>query len=102
MDWVVIAVIAALLFWFSILRKGKLSFWKLAAKYPDLVYQHFLKEECWFVDEVPTNIDKEDIVGPFKLFVPKLGRSITIYGIADQVDNSQAELMKLIRSGIAD
>ena len=96
------AVVSAALYWFFILRPGNLSFWQLAAKYPDLVYQHFLKEECWFIDEMPTNIDKEDIVGPFKLFVPKLGRSITIYGIADQIDNSQAELMKLTRSGTTD
>ena len=82
------------MYWFFILRKGNLSFWQPAAKYPDEAYQHFLKEECWFIDEVPTSIDMKDVVGPFKLIVPELGRSISFYGIANQIDNSQDEFIK--------
>ena len=66
------------MYWFFILRKGNLSFWQLAAKYPDEAYQHFLKEERWFIDEVPTSIDMKNVVGPLKLIVPELGRSISV------------------------
>ena len=94
MDWIITVSISAAMYWFFKLRKGNLSFWQLAAKYPDEAYQHFLKEECWFIDEVPTSIDMKDVVGPFKLIVPELGRSISVYGIANQIDNSQDEFIK--------
>ena len=76
--------------------RGSLPFWQLAAKYPDEAYQFFLKEGCWFIDEVPTFIDRKDLYGPFKLFVPGLSRLVTIYCIADQIDNSQAEFIELM------
>jgi hypothetical protein len=55
---------------------------------------NFLKEECWFIDEVPTNIDMKDVVGPFKLIVPELDRSISVYGLANQIDKSQDEFIR--------
>jgi len=111
MDWGVIAywvvgsvIITALLWYFRVLpvnyqsdqQCGSLPFWQLAAKFPDEAYQFFLKEGCWFIDEVPTFIDRKDLYGPFKLFVPGLSRLVTIYCIADQIDNSQAEFIELM------
>jgi len=94
MDWIITAIIAAALFWFFFFRSGNLSFWQLAAKYPDEAYQHFLKDGCWFVGDVPADINKDDVVGPFKLIVPKLGRSIFIYGLANQINKSQDEFIR--------
>jgi hypothetical protein len=94
MEWVLTVIIAVAMYWFFVLRMGNLSFWQLAAKYPDEAYKHYLKDECWFIDEVPTNIDMKDVVGPFKLIVPELGRSISVYGIADQIDKSQDEFIR--------
>lgn len=97
MEWVVTAIIAAALYWFFILRPGNISFWKLAAKHPNEAYHHFLDGDCWFIDEVPTDINKDDVVGPFKIIIPELGRSISIYGLADKVEESQEEFLKLFQ-----
>ncbi len=94
MEWAFTAVIAIAMYWFFILRPGKISFWKLAARHPNEAYHHFLNGDCWFIDEVPTNIKKEDVVGPFKLIVPELQRSISVYGLAKEIDNSQAEFIE--------
>ena len=94
MEWIITVAIAVGIYWFFFVRAGNLSFWQLAAKYPDEAYHHFSKEDCWFIDEIPANVDEEDVVGPFKLIVPELGRSISVYGLARQMDDSQAEFVK--------
>jgi len=96
MLWVVGSLVIFALVWYFFTRLGKLSFWKLAAKFPEVAYEHFQSEECWFIDEVPTHISKSDVVGPFKLFVPQLNRFVSIYGIADQIEGSEEKFRKSI------
>jgi len=46
-----IIVIFAFLYWFFILRPGRLDFWKIAGKYPDEAFDFFRSKECWKVFE---------------------------------------------------
>lgn len=89
MEWIVTAIAVAILLWWFYERQGKLSFWKLAARYPEEAYQFFMQEDCWFVDDVPEGVSKDDVMGPFKLMVPSLGRLIAVYALADRIEESQ-------------
>jgi len=40
-------IIAAFLYWYLILRPGKLPFWRVASKYPDAAYDFFSTSECF-------------------------------------------------------
>lgn len=79
MTWIAIAITTAALFWFFILRPGRIDFWKSATRTPDEAYDHFLSSPSWkvFVQVLPedyrTAVPKKDWVGPFTLYVPKLG-----------------------------
>ena len=90
MEWVVGFAALLVVWWLWSIRRGNLPFWKLVARHPDEAYQYFLKEDCWFVDEVPINIDKADITGPFQFFVPSLGgKRVKVYCLAKDLDDSQ-------------
>lgn len=75
-------IVLIFLYWFFILRPGRLDFWKLAGKYPDEAYDLFKSQDCWvvFEEELPTDyysiVPKEDWTGPFRLYVPKIGNKI--------------------------
>jgi len=87
----VVGIVALLgVWWVFFHRVGNIPFWKLVSKHPDEAYQFFLREKCWFVDELPTNIDKIDLVGPVYLFVPSLsGKRVKVYCLAEEIRDSQ-------------
>ena len=98
---ILIAVaILAFLYWFFILRRGRLDFWKIASKYPDEAYDLFISEDCWkvFEENLPDDhqsiVPKEDWTGPFRLRIPKLGnRMIHVFGKYPNFEKSQNEFM---------
>jgi hypothetical protein len=122
MEWLVGIVVLAILFYFFVIKKhGNLDFWKIAAKYPDAVYQLFKDEDCWLIFEDKSLARNHDDFppgewdGPFKLSVPMLGsKVITVYGKVPEYVQSQqrfmtkqsvtitsAEVIKLLVTGIA-
>ena len=96
MNWLIGLIIVGFLYWLLILRPGRLDFWKVAARYPDAAYEHFLSASCWkvFKDDLPENyrsvVPKQDWVGPFKLYVPALGgKQIVVFGKHPEYEQSQ-------------
>lgn len=90
----------AVYFIWSIMN-GNLSFWKIAAKYPDDVFQIMIEDELMWVIEtgeenVWENKNKSDYSGPFRLFVPSLNTFVKIYGRADQIEIEQKKIMDKI------
>ena len=97
---IIVVVILVFLYWYFILRPGRLDFWKIANKYPDEAYDLFTSEDCWKVfveslsDDYQSIVPKEDWSGPFRLRVPKLGnRMIYIFGKYPNFEKSQNEFM---------
>jgi hypothetical protein len=91
------------LYWFFILRPGRLDFWKIANKYPDEAYDFIQSEDCWmiFEDNLPNDyqstVPKENWTGPFRLLIPKLGnRFIYIFGKYPDFKNSQNDFINKI------
>lgn len=98
--WLLVAVIGGVgLYYFLILRPGKLTFWRLASKLPNQAYDWFEDEDCWVITEPGSETaqqlrNEEQFVGPFQLWIPKLNnRRINIFGIADEIEASQERFM---------
>jgi len=97
---VVALIVCAALYWFFILRPGRLDFWKTAAKYPNSAYDHFMSNNCWriFEDSLPENyrntVPKAEWTGPFRLVVPKLGnKMIYVFGNYPHFEHSQNDFL---------
>jgi len=100
MKVLIVVAILVFLYWFFILRPGRLDFWKIASKYPDEAYNLFISEDCWkvFDENLPDDhqfiVPKEDWAGPFRHRVPKLGnRMIYVFGKYPNFEKSQNEFM---------
>ena len=96
MELVIGAVALILIYYVSVLRHGRVDFWNLARKHPDLVYDSFRQSECWivFLDKPPggfkASLPPGEWDGPFKLAIPKLGgKIITIYGKVSEYEKAQ-------------
>ena len=101
MKWLIGLATAAFLYWFFILRLGRPDFWKVVARNPDAAYDHFVSASCWKVFEagLPKNyrslVPKSDWVGPFRLFVPKLGgKQIVVFGKYPEYEHSENNFLK--------
>ena len=51
MEIVIVLIAGAAIYWFFILRPGRLDFWRVVAKHPDAAYEHFKSDHCWRVFE---------------------------------------------------
>jgi len=96
----ILIIVAVALYWFFILRPGKLDFWKIAAKYPDDAYDHFISNTCWKVFENGLSenqrkiVPKDEWTGPFRLLVPKLGnKMVYIFGRYPELERSQKDFL---------
>ncbi len=69
----------------------------MAAKHPDQAYQFFKDEECWFIDDVPNDIDSSQTTGPFKLFVPSIDSFVAVYALADEIERSQEKFLQQVK-----
>jgi len=105
METIIILIIAiAFCYWLFIIRPGRLDFWKIASKYPDLAYDFFNSNQCWKVfenglpDDHQNLVPKEQWTGPFRIWVPKLdNRQILVFGRHPDFEDSQDEFLKIIR-----
>lgn len=95
MEWVVGIGIAVFLYWLIILRPGALGFWRLAGRNPDAAYDHLVSDRCWTVFEngIPDGdrsvFPSAEWDGPFRLWVPKLGSQIVVFGRVGEYEKSQ-------------
>ena len=99
-----IVLCAVFLYWLFILRPGRLDFWRIAAKYPDDAYEHFLNHEDWkvFKSELPDNyrelVPKSDWTGPFRLWIPKLNNQVIyVFGRYPDFEKSQNKFVKSLK-----
>lgn len=99
-ETVALIILGVAMYWFFILRPGKLHFWRLVAKYADDAYDHFKADTSWrvFEDGLPhisvSKVPKSEWLGPFRLTVPKLGgKTIFVFGRRLGFEQSQNELL---------
>ncbi len=100
MQWVLLVVALVVVYYFVILRPGRLDFWKVARKCPGDVFEMFQRQDCWHVFfEKPQSGYKSELPpgewdGPFMLAVPQLqGKRITVYGKLPEYQKAQQEFM---------
>ncbi len=96
----ILIIIGLALFWFFVLRPGRLHFWRVVAKHADEAYDYFKAGTSWKVFEqgMPENfrsiVPKSEWAGPFRLTVPKLGdRTILVFGNRLDLEQSQNEFL---------
>jgi hypothetical protein len=94
-------ILGIAVYWYWVLRPGRLGFWRLVAKQPDAAYDHFMSNACWKVFEDGLPQDYRSIVprsgwgGPFRIVVPKLGdKTIKVFGRRTELEKSQNDLVK--------
>lgn len=87
-------VILAVIFYFVYIKYGNLSFWRKAAKNPDFVYQQLLKDDAWIIDDGSSKTEKgkDDLDGPFLLYVPSIGKTVKFYGKVGKYEDSQKRI----------
>lgn len=105
MDVLIIIIVLIFLYWFVILRPGRLDFWKMASKYPDDVYDFFISRGCWkiFEDGLPDDyrsiVPKKEWDGPFRIIIPKIGnKMIYVFGKYPEFELAQNEFMNTIKT----
>jgi hypothetical protein len=86
---IITIAILGILYYVVILRNGNLSFWKKVAENPDFVYDQFLQNDAWVIDDGTGKIDKAGLDGPFLLYVPSIGKTIKFYGKVGEYEESQ-------------
>lgn len=82
-----------LLYCLSTSRQKSFPFWKLVSEIPDQAYEWFLNEPCWVIYDPPSGKnevpDKNEYSGGFFLYVPSIGRKITVYGKFNSIEESE-------------
>lgn len=95
-------VVIGILYYFFVLRRGNLPFWRKAAKHPDFVYEQILRDGAWVIEDGATNIDKAGLDGPFLLYVPSIGRTVKFYGRVGVYEGSQDRIEKKLSESFSD
>lgn len=78
-------------------KLGKLSFWKLAAMFPEKALDHISDDPAWVVLKGSESVPGAGFTGPFLLAVPSLGQTIKLYAREDQVEASQQRFIEMYR-----
>lgn len=76
-------------------KLGKLSFWKLAAKFPERAFEHISNDPAWVVHEGEESAPGPGFTGPFLLAVPSLGQTLKLYAREDQIEASQQRFIEM-------
>lgn len=99
-------IIGGSLYWFFVLRPGRLDFWRVAARHPDDAYEYFRSDCGWriFDNNLPEDfrsiVPPSDWVGPFRLMVPKLdNKTVYIFGKTCTLESSQNDFLSKLREG---
>jgi hypothetical protein len=109
MKWLVAISVVLLLYWWFVLRPGRLDFWRVAGKSPDAAYEHFLSSPCWkvFEGELPpdyrSEVPKSVWSGPYSLWIPKLGGArIFVFSKEPDCEQSQNAFIQTLGKEMAD
>ncbi len=78
-------------------RFGKLSFWKLAADFPEKALEYVSNDPAWVVIQESAPAPGRGFTGPFFLVVPNVGRTVKLYAREDQIEVSQQRFMEIYR-----
>ena len=70
-------------------RLGRLTFWKMAAHFPEKALEYVTNDPAWIVQASVEPRPGPEFVGPFTLTIPNLGRSLKLYARSDQLEPSQ-------------
>jgi hypothetical protein len=96
-------IVGIAVFWYWVLRPGRLGFWRLVAKHPDAAYDHFMSNACWkvFEDGLPqdyrSTVPRSEWAGPFRVDVPKRGdKTIKVFGRRSELEKSQNDLLNKV------
>jgi hypothetical protein len=79
-------------------KHGNIGFWQLAANQPDAAFEWMEGRSDWIVlrpddPKIEQFKSDADLVGPFKLYVPKLAGLTTIFAKNATIDESQKEFI---------
>ena len=101
MEAITIFLIVVCLWRTIYVKHGMIQFWQIAANYPDAVFDWMRERPDWFVlrtDNPKVEILKNDpnLVGPFKLAVPKLNGAVAIFADSRSIHESQREFLALL------
>ena len=94
-----LGLLGILLLWRSVMvRHGALGFWQVAARIPDEAFDWFVSDDTWTVVDpgqpgAESLRSRDELVGPFKLAVPKADRVVTLFADANRIDASQAAFL---------
>jgi len=95
-----IAVVPVAFFVYGLIvaRSKSFDFWNLASRYPDEAYDWFQDDACWLIYDPPSGrASKPDATiynGSFPLYIPKLGRLVSVYGRFDMIEESQRRFVE--------
>ena len=79
---------------------GGFNFWKLARNHPDQIFSILNDDPAWkiFLSKPPggyrSNLSEGEWHGPFKLYVPSVGSTVTIFGNDPEYLESQESIRK--------
>lgn len=96
--------LAVVLIWRTIyVKHGNIGFWQLTGNQPDTAFEWIENRSDWIVlnpddPKIEQFKNDSDFVGPFKLYVPKLGGMTTIFARATTIDESQKEFIQVYGS----
>ena len=76
-------------------KLGKLSFWKLAAKFPEKTLEYVSNDPAWVALQGTEPAPGPGFTGPFLLAVPSLGQTLKLYASEDQIEASQQRFIEM-------
>ncbi len=76
-------------------KLGKLSFWKLASKFPEKALEYISNDPAWVVLQGAEPAPGPGFTGPFRLAVPSLGQTLKLYVREDQIEASQQRFIEM-------
>lgn len=90
-----IAILTGLAVFYAAL--GKLSFWKLVARFPEQALEYISHDPAWVVLQESDPAPGAGFTGPFLLVVPNVGRALRLYAREDQIEASQQRFVEMLR-----
>ncbi len=103
MKWVFIVALIVFLYWSIIVKAGNRKFWKIANSNPEDAYRFFDSSHYFtvFIDKPSGGyrnaLPDGDWDGPFKMYVPSIGKSVTIYGQVPEYEAEQEEFLRSVQ-----
>lgn len=95
--WVIGILFLLGVFYFVVVKKGNLSFWRKAAKNPDLVFKLLSEDDAWVIGDENKDLVDTKLDGPFLLYVPTVGKTVKFYGKAGEYEESQKRIEELLK-----